>query len=114
MKTNLTCYLQKAKKHWDKELIQTEIIIAYIFSILLFSFIQPESVNAGSKLLENVKRNKSEAISLCNQFKELNAKGILATSSQAIRKVAKQKNLTYKDAEILSFYVIGLNCPDVR
>ena len=40
-------------------------------------------VNAQSTLLENVKRNPSEAIALCNEFKELNKKGISAVLKEA-------------------------------
>ena len=86
----------------------------YLLSVVLFSFVTPGPVFAGSKLLESVKSNKDEAITLCKQFKEMNSKGISATSSQVIKKVAKQKNLSNTDAEILSMYVIGLHCDDVR
>lgn len=72
------------------------------------------SARAQSTLLESVKRNPAEAIALCNQFKGLNAQGISATSPQAIQSVATQRNLSSTDAEILSTYVIGLHCPDVR
>ncbi len=69
---------------------------------------------AQSTLLESVKRNPEEARALCRRFKDLNAKGISASSSQSINEVSRQKNLSPIDAEILSTYVIGLNCPDVR
>ena len=69
---------------------------------------------AESSLLESVKRNPEEAITLCNQFRDLNKQGISAGSTEAIKKVSSQRNLTDTDAEILSIYVIGLNCPDVR
>ena len=36
------------------------------------------------------------------------------TSNIAISDVARKRNLSEVDAEILSTYVIGLNCPDVR
>ena len=70
--------------------------------------------SAQSTLLESVKRNPDEAKALCRQFKALNAKGESALSGQAIGQLAKQRNLSITDAEILATYVIGLHCPDVR
>ena len=70
--------------------------------------------SAQSNLLETVKRNPKEAKSLCQRFRSLNAQGVSASSEQAIIEVATNKNLDKIDAEILSMYVIGLNCPDVQ
>ncbi len=72
------------------------------------------SAKAQSKLLESVKANPEEAIAMCTEFKALNKKKISALSNQSITVVAQRKNLSETDAEILSTYVIGLNCPDVR
>ena len=69
---------------------------------------------AQSSLLENVKRNPKEAEVLCKQFRNLNAKGISASSKANIDQISRQKNLSDTDAEILSIYVIGLYCPDVN
>ena len=69
---------------------------------------------AQSTLLESVKQNPNEAKVLCKNFKDLNQRGISATSPQEIRKIAKKRNLSDIDAEILATYVIGLNCPNVR
>ena len=77
-------------------------------------FLWPNAVLAQSTLLETVKRNPKEAISLCKRFRDLNAEGISASSKTAIREIATKKNLREIDAEILSMYVIGLNCPDVK
>lgn len=74
----------------------------------------PNSLAQESTLLESVKRNPGEARGMCQQFKALNAKNISATSAQSISAVAKQRNLSRQDAEILVTYVIGLYCPDVR
>ena len=74
----------------------------------------PTSLAQESTLLESVKRNPGEARAMCRQFKALNAKNISATSAQSISAVAKQRNLSRQDAEILVTYVIGLYCPDVR
>ena len=66
-----------------------------------------------SNLLESVKKNPSEAIKLCNKFKEFNSKGISASSDNAIAYVSKKNKLTPVNAEIFSIYVIGLHCPDI-
>ena len=83
-------------------------------ALLLLTIAIAPIAKAQSTLLESVKRNPEEARALCRRFKDLNAKGISASSSQAISEVSRQKNLSPIDAEILSTYVIGLNCPDVR
>ena len=70
--------------------------------------------HAQSSLLESVKQNPEEAVSLCRQFKDMNNKGISATSQEATKEISKQRNLSAIDAEILSIYVIGLYCPNVR
>ncbi len=74
----------------------------------------PNKIQAQSALLESVKRNPQEAKELCNRFKELNSQGISANSDITLQEVANKKNLSKLDAEILSMYVIGLNCPDVK
>ncbi len=72
------------------------------------------AVKAQSTLLENVKRNPTEAIELCNDFKDLNSKGISASSKEVIKEISNKKNISEIDAEILSIYVIGMNCPEVK
>ena len=69
---------------------------------------------ARSSLLEGVKSNPEEAISLCKEFKSKNAQGISATSDLSIKEISEKRNLSLVDAEILTMYVIGLNCPNVR
>ena len=86
----------------------------FLKALILISLGFASSVKAQSTLLESVKRNPEEARALCRRFKDLNAKGISASSTQAISEVSKKKNLSLIDAEVLSTYVIGLNCPDVR
>ena len=81
--------------------------------MLLIFGIAPYAI-AESSLLESVKRNPNEALALCGQFKTLNTQGISASSKQSIMEVARKRNLSSIDAEILSTYVIGMNCPDVR
>jgi len=72
----------------------------------------PMPVAAG--MLDTVKQNPALARNLCEQFKQLNASGQSATSKEAIAKVASSQGLSTLDAEVLTTYVIGLHCPDVR
>jgi len=69
---------------------------------------------AASALLESVKQNPQLARQLCAQFKQLNAEGRSATSPQSLAQVASSQGLSTMDAEVLTTYVIGLYCPDVR
>ena len=87
--------------------------MGYLTSLLLLFLGSITVVNAQSNLLESVKRNPEEAISLCSEFRSLNSQGISASSKQAIMSIAKKRNLKEIDAEILSMYVRGLHCPDV-
>ena len=83
----------------------------YLFLFLSLACINP--VSSQSNLLESVKKNPDDAIKMCNKFKELNEKGISATSDKAIELVSKKNKLSPINAEILSIYVIGLHCPQV-
>ncbi len=83
------------------------------FLLLFLSVAYTNPVLSQSGLLETVKKNPSDAIKMCNIFKELNSKGISASSDQAIEFVSKKNNLNPINAEILSIYVIGLHCPQV-
>jgi len=69
---------------------------------------------AQSALLDSVKTNPARARALCAQLKELNAQGISSTSPQAVALVAREQNLSAIDAEVLTTYVVGMYCPDVR
>jgi hypothetical protein len=71
-------------------------------------------MSAASALLETVKQNPALARSLCERFKQYNAEGKSATSKESIAWVASSQGLAPVDAEVLSTYVIGLHCPDVR
>ena len=84
---------------------------ALYFSIFLF--LGMNSIHAQSNLLESVKRNPKNAIEICNKFKELNKKGISASSDEAVNYVLKKNKLSPVNAEILSIYVIGIHCPNV-
>tara|TARA_B100000212_G_C26919231_1_gene341314 strand:- start:237 stop:461 length:225 start_codon:yes stop_codon:yes gene_type:complete len=70
-------------------------------------------IYAQSNLLERVKKNPQNAIEICNKFKELNERGISASSDEAVNYVLEKNNLSPVNAEILSIYVIGLHCPNV-
>jgi len=70
---------------------------------------------ANSPLLESVKNNPQRAKALCAELKALNAQGLSYTSPpQAVAQIAARQGLSNTDAEILSTYVVGLYCPDVR
>lgn len=69
---------------------------------------------AASALLESVKQNPALAKSLCEQFKQRNAAGQSAMAKESIAQVAASQGLNSVDAEVLTTYVIGLYCPDVR
>ncbi len=84
-------------------------IIAFSSLILLPSNV----LKAQSSILENIKRNPEEAQSLCSQFRELNSRGISASSTESLKIISEKKNLDQTSAEILSMYVRGLHCPDV-
>lgn len=69
---------------------------------------------AASPLLESVKQNPQIARNLCSELKGLNARGVSATSPEAIALVGSRQGLNSTDAEILTTYVVGLYCPEVR
>lgn len=69
---------------------------------------------AQSALLESVKQNPARAKALCTQLRGFNAEGLSATSPEAVARISRQENLSPMDAEVLTTYVIGLHCPDVR
>jgi len=69
---------------------------------------------ANSALLNSVKQNPQKAKALCEELRSLNGQGISYTAPQAVARVAASQGLSNTDAEILSTYVVGLHCPDVR
>jgi hypothetical protein len=83
-------------------------------AVALGFFLQTAGTLAASPLLESVKQNPQLAKSLCNDLRQLNSQGVRSTSPQAIDMVAKRQNISPADAEIVSTYVVGLHCPDVR
>ena len=69
---------------------------------------------AGSALLDRVKQNPKVAAAICTELRGLNAQGLTSTSPQAVDRIAVLQGLNKTDAEILTTYVVGLHCPDVR
>jgi hypothetical protein len=69
---------------------------------------------AGSALLDRVKQNPKLAVAICTELRGLNAQGLTSTSPQAVDRIAVMEGLNKTDAEILTTYVVGLHCPDVR
>ncbi|EDY37597.1 conserved hypothetical protein [Cyanobium sp. PCC 7001] len=67
-----------------------------------------------SQILDSVKRNPGKAKQICAQLRQMNAEGVSYTSRKATRQIAQQEGLTPGDAEVLTTYVVGLHCPDVR
>ena len=78
-----------------------------------FLFLCMNHTHAQSNLLESVKKNPKNAIEICKKFKDLNKKGILASSDEAVNYVSKKTKLSPMNAEILSIYVIAIHCPSV-
>jgi hypothetical protein len=81
-------------------------------ALLVSGIASPASAN--SALLESVKQNPQTAKALCSELRSLNAQGLSYTSPQAVAQVSARQGLSSTDAEILSTYVVGLHCPDVR
>ena len=75
--------------------------------------LQTTAVSAGSDLLKDVKRNPQQAKSMCRDFKTLNENGQSAYSKKSIRSIAKSRNLSEDDAEVVVTYVVGMHCPNV-
>ena len=83
-------------------------------AVLALITLQTAAVEAMSDLLNDVKRNPSEAKSLCRAFRSMNKKGQSAYSNNSTRKIANSKGLNFQDAEVLVTYVVGMHCPDVQ
>ena len=111
--SNKQIYLKSwLKNFFNVEFKKSSKMKPLLFLLFLFSnSLYP--VFSQSNLLESVKKNPTEAKSLCNKFREFNSKGISASSDKAIDYVSNKKKLTSVNAEIFSIYVIGLHCPDI-
>ena len=86
---------------------------ALILGAALLLTSQPPA-QAGSALLDRVKQNPKVAAAICAELRSLNAQGITSTNPQAVNRIAAMQGLGATDAEILTTYVVGLHCPDVR
>lgn len=86
-------------------------ILASLLTLLVQA---PLAAMAQSSILESVRQNPAQAKALCEQLRQLNTQGVSSTSQEAVRMVAQQQNLSMMDAEVLTTYVVGLHCPDVR
>jgi hypothetical protein len=95
---------------------QAQWVCAWLAAALgmLLAALGTEPALANSPLLDSVKRNPQRARAICTELKALNARGLSYTSPQAVAQVGAQQGLNSTDAEILSTYVVGLYCPDVR
>ena len=69
---------------------------------------------ADSDLLNGVKRNPQEARAMCRSFRSLNESGRSAYGKDTTREVAKARQISRPDAEVLITYVVGIHCPEVR
>jgi hypothetical protein len=98
------------KKAFGSPMRYAHLLAGGLACALLFA----TPLRAASTLLETVQRNPALAKSLCAQFKQLNASGRSATAPDSIAIVASSQGLSQVDAEVLTTYVIGLHCPDVR
>ena len=86
----------------------------YLIAILIAYLASPSIGYGQSQLLQNVKNNPEEAKTLCNEFRRKNSIGLSYRSKDVIDSISQEKNLSFTDAEILSIYVIGMYCPDVK
>jgi len=95
-------------------LLLAAMVGASALTALPGGLLHPQPAQAQSNLLESVRRDPSRAKRLCRELRQMNQQGISYTSKQAIRQIASQENLSLMDAEVLTTYVVGLHCPDVR
>ncbi|MFZ4566435.1 MAG: hypothetical protein ACOYMY_08210 [Prochlorococcaceae cyanobacterium] len=72
------------------------------------------AIASASPMLEKVRTDKQLAQQLCGEFRKLNESGIRAHSPQGFSLTASRQNLSSLDAEILTTYVVGMYCSDVR
>lgn len=85
------------------------------FALAAAVLLAPQApAQAGSALLDRVKQNPKVAVAICAELRSLNAQGITSTNPQAVNRIAAMQGLGATDAEILTTYVVGLHCPDVR
>ena len=109
--------LRRAARPLSRPVLQSQLAAGWLTagSLLVGLALAPLApAAAASALLESVKQNPQLARQLCAEFKQLNAEGRSATSPESLARVASSQGLSTMDAEVLTTYVIGLYCPDVR
>ena len=89
-------------------------VAALISASLLLLPVSLAPAHAGSELLDAVKKNPQLAKKLCGDLKALNARNLSYLSPEAVAQVSSLQGLNKTDAEILSTYVVGMYCPEVR
>ena len=67
-----------------------------------------------SVLLDTIKDDPGTAEVLCADFNALNEKGMRVHERESLGITARRHQLSQLDAEILTTYVVGLYCPNVR
>ena len=84
--------------------------------LLLIGGLLTSPALAQSELLDAIKRDPAEAKAMCRQFRTAKAtnKSFDPYSRKTTIKVAKNRQLSTNDAEILITYVVGMHCPDVH
>lgn len=102
---------QPMRPAWPLLLAGTLILTA---PLIHATAVFPPAARAQSNLLEAVKRDPGRARKLCRQLRDFNQQGLSYTSKRALQEIASQENLSLMDAEVLTTYVVGLHCPDVR
>jgi hypothetical protein len=104
-----------SRLHLSRRLRPARLLQAMVaLTVLVGAGVGPAPLWAASPLLESVKQNPELAKRLCSDLRQLNARGLTSTSPEAIAMVAQSQGLSSTDAEILTTYVVGLHCPDVR
>jgi hypothetical protein len=97
-----------------RTLLAATVSASTVSASLALGLLQPAPLLAQSALLESVKQNPALAQNLCSQFKALNAQGKSATTKESFARVAASQGVSPADGEVVTLYVIGLYCPDVR
>jgi hypothetical protein len=106
-----------ARTDWNEWIFRVNqmVPVLRIFALLSASLALWAGPGAAqSALLDSVKANPALAKDLCVRLRQLNAQGVASNSPQAVSMVAREQNLSPMDAEVLTTYVVGLHCPDVR
>jgi hypothetical protein len=107
-------FLTRLPRHPARDTRRLAFVVALALAGATGLLLAASPSPAASPLLESVKQNPKLARNLCDDLRKLNSRGIRATSAEAVAMVARRQGLSSTDAEILTTYVVGLHCPDVR